>query len=73
MMQASLVVIGGFFGVVAFFSTFEWRWLRGAVVRGGASLGSPTGQKMAYRPSYMVLASFAIAGGFYGVVALSAP
>ena len=32
MMQASLVVIGGFFGVVAFFGTFEWRWLLGAVV-----------------------------------------
>jgi hypothetical protein len=32
MMQASLVVIGGFFGVVAFFSTFQWRWLVGAVV-----------------------------------------
>src|SRR5215467_12925577 len=32
MMQASLVIGGGFFGVVAFFSTFEWRWLLGAVV-----------------------------------------
>ena len=32
MMQAGLVVIGGFFGVVAFFSTFEWRWLLGAAV-----------------------------------------
>jgi len=32
MMQASLVVIGGFSGVVAFFGTFEWRWLLGAVV-----------------------------------------
>ena len=32
-----------------------------------------TEQKMAYRRSYMVQASFAIAGGFYGVVALSAP
>jgi hypothetical protein len=32
MMQASIAVIGGFFGVVAFFSTFEWRWLLGAVV-----------------------------------------
>jgi hypothetical protein len=32
MMQATLAIIGGFFGVVAFFSTFEWRWLLGAVV-----------------------------------------
>jgi len=31
-----------------------------------------TGQKMAYRRSYMVQASFAIAGGFDGVVAFSA-
>jgi len=32
-----------------------------------------TGQKMTYRRSYMVQVSFAIADGFYGVVALSAP
>jgi hypothetical protein len=32
MMQASLAIVGGFFGVVAFFSTFQWRWLLGAVV-----------------------------------------
>ena len=32
MMQASLVVVGGFFGAVAFFSSFEWRWLLGAGV-----------------------------------------
>jgi hypothetical protein len=32
MMQASLVIVGGLFGVVAFVSTFEWRWLLGAVV-----------------------------------------
>ena len=32
LMQASLAIVGGFFGVVAFFSTFEWRWLLGAVV-----------------------------------------
>jgi hypothetical protein len=32
MMQASLAIVGGLFGAVAFFSTFEWRRLRGAVV-----------------------------------------
>jgi len=32
MMQAGLAIVGGFFGVVAFFSTFRWRWLLGAVV-----------------------------------------
>ena len=32
MMQASLAIVGGLFGVVAFFSTFEWRWLLGAAV-----------------------------------------
>jgi hypothetical protein len=32
MMQASLVVGGRFFGAVAFFSSFEWRWLVGAAV-----------------------------------------
>jgi hypothetical protein len=32
MMQASFAIVGGFFGVVAFFSTFEWRWLLGAAV-----------------------------------------
>ena len=32
MMQASLVIVGGLFGVVAFLITFEWRWLLGAVV-----------------------------------------
>src|SRR5215469_12443711 len=31
-MQASLAIVGGFFGAVAFFSTFQWRWLLGAVV-----------------------------------------
>jgi hypothetical protein len=31
-MQASLAIVGGFFGFVAFLSTFEWRWLLGAVV-----------------------------------------
>jgi anthrone oxygenase-like protein len=32
MMQASLAIVGGFFGLVAFFGTFEWRWLLGALV-----------------------------------------
>ena len=31
-MQASFAIVGGFFGAVAFFSTFEWRWLVGAMV-----------------------------------------
>jgi len=31
-MQASLVVVGGVLGLVAFLSTFEWRWLVGAGV-----------------------------------------
>jgi hypothetical protein len=32
MMQASLVVVGGILGLVAFPSTLRWRWLLGAVV-----------------------------------------
>jgi len=32
MMQASLAIVGGFFGAVAFFATFEWRWALGALV-----------------------------------------
>jgi hypothetical protein len=32
MMQASLVVVGGLFGLVAFFSTLDLRWLLGVVV-----------------------------------------
>jgi hypothetical protein len=31
-MQASLAVVGGLFGLVAFLSTFDWRWILGAVV-----------------------------------------
>jgi hypothetical protein len=31
-MQASLVVVGGVLGLVAFLSTLEWRWILGAVV-----------------------------------------
>jgi hypothetical protein len=32
MMQASLVVVGGLLGLVAFLSTLDWRWLLGAIV-----------------------------------------
>src|SRR3984893_12648601 len=32
MMQASLVIVGGLFGLVAFLSTLDWRWLLGAIV-----------------------------------------
>ena len=31
-MQASLAVVGGFFGLVAFLSTLDWDWLLGAIV-----------------------------------------
>ena len=31
-MQASLVIVGGFFGPVASFSALDWRWLLGAVI-----------------------------------------
>jgi hypothetical protein len=32
MMQASLAIVGGLFGLVAFLSTLDWRWLLGAIV-----------------------------------------
>ena len=32
MMQASLAIVGGLFGLVAYLSTFDWRWLIGALV-----------------------------------------
>src|SRR5215467_10432973 len=32
MMQASLVVVGGVLGLIAFLSGLDWRWLLGAVV-----------------------------------------
>jgi hypothetical protein len=32
MMQASLAIVGGLFGLAAFLSTLDWRWLFGAVV-----------------------------------------
>ena len=32
MMQASLAVVGGLFGLVAYLSTLDWRWLLGAIV-----------------------------------------
>jgi hypothetical protein len=31
-MQASLAILGGLFGLVGFFTTFDWRWLLGAGV-----------------------------------------
>jgi Domain of unknown function (DUF1772) len=31
-MQASLAIVGGVFGLVAYFSALDWRWLFGAVV-----------------------------------------
>jgi Domain of unknown function (DUF1772) len=31
-MQASLAIVGGIFGLVAFLSTLDWRWLLGAIV-----------------------------------------
>jgi hypothetical protein len=31
-MQASLAIVGGVFGFVAYFSALDWRWLFGAVV-----------------------------------------
>ena len=31
-MQASLAIVGGLFGLVAFLSTLDWHWLLGAIV-----------------------------------------
>jgi hypothetical protein len=31
-MQASLAIVGGLFGLVAYLSTLDWRWLLGAIV-----------------------------------------
>ena len=32
MMQASLAIVGGLFGLVTYLSTLDWRWLLGAIV-----------------------------------------
>ena len=32
MMQASLAIVGGLVGLVAYLSTLDWRWLLGAIV-----------------------------------------
>ena len=32
MMQASLAILGGLFGLAAYLTTLDWRWLLGAVV-----------------------------------------
>src|SRR5438445_13716772 len=32
MMQASLAIVGGLIGLVAYLSTLDWRWLLGAIV-----------------------------------------
>ena len=32
MMQASLAIVGGLLGLVAYFGTLDWRWLLGAIV-----------------------------------------
>jgi hypothetical protein len=31
-MQASLAIVGGLFGLVAYLTTLDWRWLLGAIV-----------------------------------------
>ena len=31
-MQASLAIVGGFFGLAAYLSTLDWRWPLGAIV-----------------------------------------
>jgi hypothetical protein len=31
-MRASLAIVGGLFGLIAYLSTLHWRWLLGAVV-----------------------------------------
>jgi hypothetical protein len=32
MMQASLVIVGGLFGLVAYLSALDWHWLLGAII-----------------------------------------
>ncbi|MBV8088453.1 MAG: DUF1772 domain-containing protein, partial [Alphaproteobacteria bacterium] len=71
MMQASLAILGGLFGVVAFFSTLEWRWLLGALlllvnwpstifVIMPSNPSQPEPRRAAPRTSYLLLGGIAL-------------